>query len=209
MNEELTLAIEELRQYGSDREWFIPVLLSECDVPARSIGAGETLLDINWVPLYEAWDAGVQRIISVIKPIPPNIQNLMSALRSESVDVRRYCVEALAEMGPEAAPALIKALRDKEKWIRYQGAIGLGQIGPEAKVAVPALIEALKNKDRELCMVAADSLVEIGPEAREAVPDLIEILEDKEVGILAAMVLTFINTPAAQKALEDFYKKSG
>ena len=61
MNEELTLAIEELRQFASDREWFIPVLLSECDIPARSIGGGETLLDINWVPLYENWDAGIQK----------------------------------------------------------------------------------------------------------------------------------------------------
>jgi hypothetical protein len=45
MNEELSLAIEELRQYTTDREWFIPVLLSECDVPDRSIGAGQTLHD--------------------------------------------------------------------------------------------------------------------------------------------------------------------
>ena len=73
MNEELTLAIEELRKYATGREWFIPVLLSECDVPARSIGAGETLLDINWVPLYEDWGAGIKRILSVIKPIPPKI----------------------------------------------------------------------------------------------------------------------------------------
>ena len=69
MNEELTLAIEELRQYDSNREWFIPVLLSECDVPARSIGAGETLLDINWVPLYENWEICIQNLQSIIKPI--------------------------------------------------------------------------------------------------------------------------------------------
>lgn len=77
MNEELTLAIEELRKYATDREWFIPVLLSECDVPDRSIGAGETLRDINWVPLYENWDAGIHRILSVIKPTPVNVQNLI------------------------------------------------------------------------------------------------------------------------------------
>ena len=110
------MAIEELRQFASDREWFIPVLLSECDVPARSIGAGETLLDINWVPLYEDWDAGIQRILSVIKPIPPKIQNLISALRSEDSNVREQAVS------------------------------GPGEIGPDAKAAVPALIEALKDE---------------------------------------------------------------
>jgi hypothetical protein len=66
MNEELTLAIEELRQYGYNREWFIPVLLSECDVPDRSIGAGETLKDIQQVMLFQDWESGIQRIISVI-----------------------------------------------------------------------------------------------------------------------------------------------
>ena len=100
------MAIDELRQYASDREWFIPVLLSECDVPARSIGAGETLLDINWVPLYEDWDDGIQRILSVIKPIPPEIQNLITALRSKDAEVRISAVEALGNMGSEAKVAV-------------------------------------------------------------------------------------------------------
>ncbi len=52
MNEELTPAIEELRQRPTNRTWFIPVLLSNCEVPARSIGAGETLREIQWVELY-------------------------------------------------------------------------------------------------------------------------------------------------------------
>ncbi|HSE18758.1 MAG TPA: toll/interleukin-1 receptor domain-containing protein [Pyrinomonadaceae bacterium] len=37
MNEELTLAIEELRQRPTDRAWFIPVLLSNVEIPARNI----------------------------------------------------------------------------------------------------------------------------------------------------------------------------
>jgi hypothetical protein len=66
MNEELALAIEELRQYGTDREWFIPVILSECEIPNRTIGPGETLQDIQHVLLYEDWEGGIKRIISVI-----------------------------------------------------------------------------------------------------------------------------------------------
>ena len=41
MNAELTLAINEFQEYDTNRERFIPILLSECDVPARSIGGGE------------------------------------------------------------------------------------------------------------------------------------------------------------------------
>ena len=40
MNEELTVAIEELRQRPTDRAWFIPVVLSGSGVPDRDIGGG-------------------------------------------------------------------------------------------------------------------------------------------------------------------------
>jgi TIR domain len=40
MNEELTLAIDELRMRPAERRWFVPVLLSDCPVPERPIGAG-------------------------------------------------------------------------------------------------------------------------------------------------------------------------
>ncbi len=51
MNEELTVAIEELRLRPTDRAWFIPVLLDDCEVPDRSIGAGETLRTLQWIKL--------------------------------------------------------------------------------------------------------------------------------------------------------------
>lgn len=68
MNEELVLAIGELRQRPTDHAWFIPVLLSECEIPNRSIGAGETLRSIQWVELYKDWGSGIRQILSVIKP---------------------------------------------------------------------------------------------------------------------------------------------
>ena len=68
MNEELTLAIEELRQRPANQTWFIPVLLSKAEIPSRSIGAGETLRSIQRVALYDNWQAGVRSIVSVIVP---------------------------------------------------------------------------------------------------------------------------------------------
>lgn len=67
MNEELMLAVDELRQYSAGRTWFIPVLFSECNVPALSIGGGQTLLDFQWVDLYSDWDSGFQRLLRVLK----------------------------------------------------------------------------------------------------------------------------------------------
>jgi len=66
MNEELTLAIERLRRLPHDRAWFIPVKLSECEIPDRSIGAGETLQDLQYVELYKNWDDGIKRILLAI-----------------------------------------------------------------------------------------------------------------------------------------------
>jgi len=65
-NEELVLAIEELRLRPTDRIWFIPVLLSEGTIPDRDIGGGETLNSIQWAALYENWDEGIRRVLSAI-----------------------------------------------------------------------------------------------------------------------------------------------
>ena len=67
MHEEITQAIEQLRQRPVDQPWFIPVLLSDCEIPDRSIGAGETLRSIQWVTLYDDWDEGIRRIVAVIQ----------------------------------------------------------------------------------------------------------------------------------------------
>jgi TIR domain/Histidine-specific methyltransferase, SAM-dependent len=72
MNEELVIAIEELRKRPSDRAWFLPVLFHPGTVPKRDIGAGETLHAIHQVPLYEDWDDGVRRLLTVISPDADN-----------------------------------------------------------------------------------------------------------------------------------------
>ena len=68
MNEELTIAIEELRQRRTDSAWFIPVKLNECEIADRDIGGGDTLRDFQHVNLYEDWDNGIRRILKVIQP---------------------------------------------------------------------------------------------------------------------------------------------
>lgn len=68
MNEELTFAIEELRKRPRDRAWFIPVLLSECKIPNWSIGAGDTLRDLQWINLGDDWDEGIRQLLQTIPP---------------------------------------------------------------------------------------------------------------------------------------------
>ena len=70
MNEELTVASEELRQRPADRVWFIPTKLNECEIPDIDIGRGETLQDLQYVSLYKNWDTGIQRILNTIQSEP-------------------------------------------------------------------------------------------------------------------------------------------
>jgi hypothetical protein len=66
MNEEITLAIDELRKRSADRAWFIPIRLDDCVIPDRSIGGGEILTDLQWLDLSTDWSVGLARLCKVL-----------------------------------------------------------------------------------------------------------------------------------------------
>lgn len=121
MNEELTLAIELIRQMPVDRPWFIPILLDDCDVPEREIGAGETLRDIQYVALFQDWDDGIGRILRVIQPttkttaVPktPNSSIITTVLflASNPIDTRPLRLDA--ELREVQGAILSSQFRDK------------------------------------------------------------------------------------------------
>ena len=82
MNEELKMAIDELRQRSTDRVWFVPIKLNECEIPDIDIGGGETLQDLQYVSLYEDWNAGIQRILNVIQSEQPELTMGGSAVKN-------------------------------------------------------------------------------------------------------------------------------
>jgi hypothetical protein len=64
---ELGLAIEILLETKAERTWFIPVLLSKCEVPDLSIGGPRTLRNLHFTKLYgTSWSKGTQDIIRTI-----------------------------------------------------------------------------------------------------------------------------------------------
>jgi hypothetical protein len=69
-NEELTLAIEQLRLRTPDDPWLIPVRLDECEIPDRDLGGGRTLASIQRVDLFgDKFDAGAARLIQAVMRI--------------------------------------------------------------------------------------------------------------------------------------------
>jgi len=113
--------------------------------------------------------------------------------------VRRAAAQALGQIGdPQATPALIQALQDKEWVVRGTAAEALGQIGDPQ--ATPALIQALRDEEWEVRRAAAWALKKIGP---PAVPALIQALRDEEWEMreAAAKALGQIGDPQATPAL--------
>jgi HEAT repeat protein len=80
----------------------------------------------------------------------------------------------------QAIPALIGALRDGERDVRFQAVLALKEMGADASNAVPALTKVLAdvgvgaqtNSYFYLRAAAASALGKIGPAARDALPDL-------------------------------------
>lgn len=66
-NEELTLAIEQLRWRPVDDPWLIPVRFDECEVPERDIGGGRTLASIQRADLFgDRSNEGAARVVAAV-----------------------------------------------------------------------------------------------------------------------------------------------
>lgn len=78
---------------------------------------------------------------------------------------REAAVRVLAQVGPDAAPAvgvLAEALTDKNRKTRLAAARALGQIGPAARAGLPGLVRALAEGD-PVRKAATEALPRIDP----------------------------------------------
>jgi hypothetical protein len=67
-NEELLLAIDQLRQRRPDDPWLIPVRFDDCPVPEFDLGAGRTLASIQRVDLFgEHRDVAMARLVAAVQ----------------------------------------------------------------------------------------------------------------------------------------------
>lgn len=66
-NEEILLAIEQLRLRRPDDPWLIPVRFDDCDVPDLEIGGGRTLASIQRVDMFgDRRDPGIARLVAAV-----------------------------------------------------------------------------------------------------------------------------------------------
>lgn len=69
-NEELSLAVEEMRLRPPDEPWLIPIRFDNCDIPDIDIGPGRTLRSVQRSDLFgDNADAQAARLVAAIKRI--------------------------------------------------------------------------------------------------------------------------------------------
>ena len=83
---------------------------------------------------------------------------------------------ALQNLGPEAIPALTKAMRHDNYQVKKFAAVGFGKVGAPA---IPALTAALKDRNKDVRSSAAFAFSVMGPEAKPAIPALRERFETR------------------------------
>jgi len=107
------------------------------------------------------------------------LDSLTRGLSDPDVRSRLAAVDALELMGEEAIPAipaLVRALSDTNRFVRWSAARTLGKLAPQgAKTAIPALTRLFSpREDLDVRLAVADALKQFGSQAREAVPTLTE-----------------------------------
>jgi hypothetical protein len=204
MNEELTIAIDELRARPSDRTWFIPILINETTIPVRRISNVEDLSSINASKLYEDWDREIKRILRVLKyddPVFARIWHLVEVLDRPFDNERLYAVQQLGEIGiaeESVVSALVRAYDGQHGKIKNAALEALGRLKPAAVGALSVFIKALKDRDRDVRLTAINvALAMMGPATAEAASAVAGALN------VARTLMIALRTHRAQLKIED------
>jgi WD40 repeat protein len=116
-NEEITLAIEQLRLRRPDQPWLIPVRFDDCDVPELSIGGGRTLATIQRADLFgDSAENEIRRLTAAVRRIlSRNVANLDRAGTEPGVAGPPLSCAADPPTVPAAGPpSSARAVRDAQ-----------------------------------------------------------------------------------------------
>lgn len=116
MNEELMLALDELRKRPQDRAWFLPLRLDDCEIPALRIGGGDTLRDIQWVNLHRDWSGGLRALMGELGPHYMTPEEREKAERHERMKMQlghdERVLKALLEIRSQDPSTKLEAARE-------------------------------------------------------------------------------------------------
>jgi HEAT repeat protein len=136
--------------------------------------------------------------------IQGTIQTMIENLKHPDYRVRLAAVDTLETFGKQAAPAipaLVTALRDYNKFVRWSSARTLGRLSPRrADDVVPGLMRMLDDREDPSVRIAAAQALELyGEHAKKAVPLLARVINrgDREYILAVLKAIQGIGTDAA------------
>jgi hypothetical protein len=122
MNEELLLAIEEVRLRPEEAAWFIPIRLDHCVIPERRIGPELSIRSFQWLDMYPDWAQSIERLAEAIKPAPLPLTTilidgdyLLAATRGHRrrFDFERLLIRLRDSFGQSVSPSLQLTVGDQ------------------------------------------------------------------------------------------------
>lgn len=126
-----------------------------------------------------------------------DLERLARQLATPGEVPQMEAARGLGDFGPDAVPALCRALRDPNVGVRFAAAEGLGKIGVEAVAARPDLRRATNNVDPRVRHAAVSTLREIGP---AAYPELAEAVVKGDIVVYSeALSRLCSDTEAAEE----------
>ena len=88
-NAEIALARQQMELRRPDQPWFLPVRLSDCEIPSLDLGGGRMLGDLQCVDLFsDHWDHGMERLVEGIRRVMVSLDvaRARSAMEPEEDD---------------------------------------------------------------------------------------------------------------------------
>lgn len=157
-NEELALAIEQLRLRRPDVPWLIPVRLDDCDIPDLEISGGNTLRSLQWADLFgPQGDRETARLVEAVRRLLDESQSA-TAIESARASIRTT-TDAGARNVDGAEPASPGAVHPEPdaRWANISGGIGLnGRMRPMS-------FEILARLASEWAVLLPNHMIDDGP----------------------------------------------
>ena len=136
-NEELTLAIQQLRLRKPGTPWLIPVRFDDCSIPDIEIGGGRTLTSLQRVDLFgEQYDEAALRLAEAVT----RIIGIHSPTQLEAASKR-----------PAVRPEPFKG----EVLLSPEAAIDLQNIDPDERLIISLALEQISQGDSSVEILAA------------------------------------------------------
>ena len=159
------------------------------------------VIDFHFKLAYQRRSAailGFEALGPLGRPAVPGLVDLLT--NNPCAEDQALAATSLGWIGPDArsaAPALFRATKDTNEWVRNDALCALTKILPDPELAIPVLIAGLDDPLAIARENAANGLGRYGPRAKAAVPALVRTLSTNRS---AAYALKRIDPDAAAKA---------